>query len=185
MDWEKLTNDVVTAASAAFDSLRAEKSNEHFYVFVLYTDGDAWTILPSANSLEQHEVKVRDTGETNELQIACYKWASAEWAYEGWKADLFNGIYLDLENYRKTMPRSAEAYEAYKNSVHDCMIAALKKMDQNGFFGKDRENILIYISSSDGDEGYGLENQSVKQLNPAQSYLPFLGRYGEESSAES
>jgi hypothetical protein len=178
MDWEKLTNDVVAAASTAFASLMSEKAGEHFYVFALYTDGDAWTILPSANSIEQHEAKVRDTGETDVQQIAYYKWASAEWAYEAWKKQLFTGIYQELENHRTTLPKTQVAYEAYKNSVHECMIAALKKMDEKGFFARERENILIYISSSDGDEGYVLENQSVKRLNPEQLYVPFLKRYG-------
>ena len=43
MDWERLTNDVVVAASASFGSLLSEKSDEHFYAFALYTDEDAST----------------------------------------------------------------------------------------------------------------------------------------------
>lgn len=185
MDWEKLTSDVVAAASAAFDSLRSEKADEHFYVFALYTDGDAWTILPSANSIEQYEAILRDTGETDEQQIAYYKWATAEWVYEAWNKQLFTGIYRELENNRKTLPKSHGDYEAYKNSVHECMISALKQMDENGFFAKGRENIVLYISSSDGDEAFDLENQSVRRLNPEQIYLPFLKRYGADDTAES
>jgi hypothetical protein len=106
MDWEKLTSDVVAAASAAFASLRSEKLDEHFYVFALYTDGDAWTILPSANSTERYQAILRDTGQTDEQQIAYYKWATAEWAYEAWNKHLFTGIYRQLEDHRKTLPKS-------------------------------------------------------------------------------
>lgn len=178
MDWKKLTNDVVAAASAAFASLRSEKPNEHFYVFSLYTDSDAWTILPSANSIEKYEAILRKTRETNEKQIAYSKWATAEWAYEAWGKKLFTGIYRELEDHRKSLPQSEKDDEAYKHSVHECMISALKQMDEDGVFAKGRETIVLYVSSSDGDEAFDLENQSVKRLNPKEIYLPFLKRYG-------
>jgi len=179
MDWEKLTADVVLAASAAFGSLVSEKSDEHFYAFALYTDEDAFTIEPSANSIERHEAKLRDTGETDELQIASNKWATAEWAYEGWNADLFTQIYLDLESHRKTLPKSEVDYASYKNSVHECLISALKRMDENGFFAKGREDITLFISSSDDDEAFDMENKSARQLNPEQVYSQFMKRYGD------
>jgi hypothetical protein len=128
---------------------------------------------------------LRDTGETDEQQIAYYKWATAEWPYEAFRKELFTGIYRDLENHRKTLPKSSAEYEAYKKSVHECMISALKRMDENGFFAKGRENIALYISSSDGDEAYDLENESAKRLNPEKIYLPFLKRYGDSDTDES
>ena len=185
MDWEKLTADVVVATTAAFGSLISEKSDEHFYAFALYTDEDAETILPSANSIERLEAKLRDTGETDELQIASNKWATAEWAYEAWNAKLFTGIYRDLEKHKKTLPESEVVFALYKNSVHECMIAALKRMDENGFFAKGREDITLFISSSHDDEAFDMENQSAKRLNPEQVYKPFLVRYGEDDADES
>lgn len=185
MDWEKLTTDVVAATTAAFGSLISEKSDEHFYAFALYTDEYAETICPSANSIERYEAKLRKTGETDELQIASYKWATAEWAYEYWHADFFTEIYRDLERHRKTFPDTEVAWELYKKSVHECMISALKRMDENGFFAKGREHITLFISSSDDDEAFDMENESAKQLNPGQIYLPFLKRYGNDDIDES
>jgi len=185
MNWEKLTSDVVTAASAAFGSLISEKSDEHFYAFALYTDEYAETILPSANSIEQYEAILRKSGYTDEESMACYKWGTAEWAYEAWNAKLFTGIYRELENYRKTLPESEVAYASYKNSVHECMISALKRMDESGFFVKGREDITLFISSSDDDEAFDMENQSAKRLNPEQVYTPFLVRYGLDDADES
>lgn len=153
MDWEKLTNDIiVAAATAAFGTLLSEKSDEHFYAFALYTDEYAETICPSANSIEGYEAKLRNGNETNKLQIASYKWATAKWAYEYWHADFFNEIYNDLKKYRKTFSNPKEDYAIYKNSVHECMISALKLMDKNGFFIKGREDITLFISSSHDDE---------------------------------
>lgn len=185
MNWEKLTNDVVEATTAAFASLMSEKAGEHFYAFALYTDEYAETISPSANSIERHEAKLRDTGETDELQIAAYKWATAEWAYEAWKSELFTGIYRDLEKHRKALPESEVDHASYKNSVHECMIAALRRMDENGFFAKGREGMTLFISSSCDDEAFDMENASAKRLNPEQIYLPFLKRYGNDDADES
>jgi hypothetical protein len=185
MDWEKLTADVVAATTAAFGSLISEKSDEHFYAFALYTDEDASTISPSANSIERYEAKLRDTGETDEMQIASYKWATANWAYEAWKAELFMGIFRELENHRKSLPESKANIESYKDSVHECMIAALKRMDEDGFFAKGRENITLFISTSNDDEAFEMENESAKRLNPKQIYLPFLKRYGDDGADES
>lgn len=185
MDWEKLTADVVAAATAAFSSLIFEKSDEHFYAFALYTDEYAETISPSANSIERYEAKLRDTGETDELQVAAYKWVTAEWAYEAWNSKLFAGIYRDLQQYRNSLPKYEVDYASYKNSVHECMIAALKQMDKNGFFARGRENITLFISSSDDDEAFEMENESAKLLNPEQIYLPFLKRYGDDDADES
>lgn len=187
MDWEKLTSDVAAAATTAFGSLISEKAGEHFYAFALYTDEYAETISPSANSIERHEAKLRDTGETDELQIAAYKWATAEWAYEAWKSELFKGIYRDLAEHRKTLSNSEADLASYKHSVHECMIAALKQMDENGFFAKGgnaREDITLFISSSCDDEAFDMENQSAKRLNPEQIYLPFLKRYGDDGADE-
>ena len=185
MDWEKLTADVVAATTAAFGSLISEKSDEHFYAFALYTDEDAETISPSANSTERYEVKLRDKGASNEKMVAWYKWGTAEWAYEAWNAKLFTEIYRDLEKHRKTLPESEVDLASYKNSVHECMISALKRMDENGFFAKGREDITLFISSSDDDEAFDMENKSAKQLNTEQIYLPFLKRYGDDDTDES
>lgn len=182
MDWEKLTADVVVAATAAFGSLMSEKSDEHFYAFALYTDEYAETISPSANSIERYEAKLRGKGKQ---YTAIYKWETAEWAYEAWKSELFKGIYRDLEKHRKTLPESKSDHKSYKSSVHKCMISALKRMDENGFFKNGRKDIVLFISSSDDDEAFDMENKSARQLNPKPVYLPFLKRYGDDDADES
>ena len=99
----------------------------------------------------------------DEQYASVYKWGTAEWAYEAWKSELFKGIYRDLEIHRKTLPESEVDHALYKNSVHECMISALERMDENGFFAKGREDITLFISSSDNDEAFDMENQSAKQ----------------------
>lgn len=184
MDWEKLTADVVEAATAAFSALMSEKSDERFYAFALYTDEFAETILPSANSIEGFDRVLRKRRETNPPQVAAYRWATAEWAYEAKHAALFGGIYRQLEKHRKTLPDTEEALASYRTSVHECMISALARMDESGFFapGQGRENVVVFISSSDDDEAFDMENKSARRLNPEQVYLPFLERYARDDS---
>ena len=138
-------------------------------------------LCPSANSIEQHEAKILKRGETDQLSIAAFKWSTAEWAYEFWKAELFTGIYKELEKYRKSLPDTKSEEESYKNSVHQCMIAALKQMKERGFFKNISENVVIFISSSNDDEAFDLENYSAKELNSEAAYLSFIERYGLES----
>lgn len=183
MDWQKLTDDIVTAAAAAFGSLMTEKSDEHFYAFSLYTDEFAETISPSSNTIERYHEKIYRTGVTHLLDIASCRWSTAEWAYEAKNARLFSGIYRDLEKHRKSLPTSQEALESYKKSVHQCMISALKKLDEDRFFAQRREYIVLFISSSDDDEAFDMENASVVQLNSERIYAPFLKRYGDDSAA--
>tara|TARA_B110001454_G_C12723212_1_gene435865 strand:- start:7342 stop:7890 length:549 start_codon:yes stop_codon:yes gene_type:complete len=177
MNWEKLTNDVVAAAAAAFGSLISERKGEHFYAFALYTDGDAWTILAAANSLEQHQKAVLKFGETNAQNVAAYKWSTGEWAYENWKGELFTDIYRDLAKYRKTQENTDSDYASYKNSVHECMITALKRLDQSGFFGEMRSSIVLFVSSTDNDETETIENYSAKELNSQSVYSEFIERF--------
>lgn len=181
MNWDQLTDHVVTAATKAFRALMAEKPDEHFYAFALYTDEFAETVVPSANSIERYEEKVRNIGATED--IASYKWSTAEWAYEAKFGELFKPVYSELKIYRANSLKSDADYAPYKQAVHKCMIAALKRMDENGFFVKARENITLFISSSDDDEAFELENYSAKQLNAKECYLSFLQRYGNNAVA--
>lgn len=58
------------------------------------------------------------------------------------------------------------------------MIAALKQMKERGFFKNISENVVIFISSSNDDEAFDLENYSAKELNSEAVYLSFIERYG-------
>jgi len=56
------------------------------------------------------------------------------------------------------------------------MIAALKQMKERGFFKNIGENVVIFISSSNDDEAFDLENYSAKELNSEAVYLSFIER---------
>lgn len=176
MDWKELTKDIVTAARTSFSELLARHGDETFYAFVLYTDEDCWTVVPAANSLEQHRAKFAGSGDADPKTLAYYKWASAEWAYEAYEADAFNAICTRLRDACGSVSDD-EAFDAFKANVHNAMIDALKALDDEGFFGKGRDNAVLFITSSDDDGSKAMEDRSARLLNPPEIYEPFLRRY--------
>lgn len=48
MNWKEFLSDVVSATKASFSDLIKNHADEGLYAFILYTDADCYTILPSA-----------------------------------------------------------------------------------------------------------------------------------------
>jgi len=174
MNWEEFTKDVVAAARQSFSELLAQHGDETFYAFVLYTDEDCWTIVPAANSLEQYQAKMARLKKHDPQNLAYYKWASAEWAYEAYAAAPFNTI---CEQLSEASPKGKAAYATFKANVHAAMTDALKVLDREGFFGKHRDGAALFITSSDDDGAEAMEDNSAKLLNRPEIYEPFLKRY--------
>lgn len=57
------------------------------------------------------------------------------------------------------------------------MTKALASLDEEGFFGALRNQIVLFISSSDYDESIDMENRSAQVLNTAENYEAFLKCY--------
>ena len=171
MNREDLTRDITEAARRSFSDLLAQHGNETFYVFALYTDEDCYTVVPAANSLERH----RETlAEMDDDQAAYYQWASAEWAYESFAAEPFNLICKQLATACQTVSGDAAAFAAFKVDVHYAMTDALRRLDEEGFFGKHRTEAVLFITSSDFDEASSMERRSAIALNPPARLVDFL-----------
>ena len=174
---EELTKDIAAAARSSFAELLAQHGDEAFYAFALYTDGDCYTVVPAANSVEQYRAKIARTGKTDPRQLAYYKWASAEWAYESFAADPFNAICDQLSEACGAVSSDATAFAAFKADVHEAMIEALKRLDEEDFFGERRNGCVLFITSSDYDEAKAMEDRSADALNPPETYAAFQKRY--------
>jgi hypothetical protein len=174
MDWNALEFEIYKTARNAFDDLRKAHPDEEFYAYALYTDSDAWTVCPAANSLRGFAKAVSQQSDTSAPTLAYYKWATSEWAYEGWKSSCFKEISAQL--------RASEnrAYLAmFKQSVAAAMMGALKKLDADGFFGvgAEREKVVLFISVTDDDSAESVENESARLLNPKSIYERFALRH--------
>lgn len=177
MDWTALTQDIAAAARQSFSDLFARHGDETFYAFALYTDEDCYTVVPAANSLEQYQAKMADLGEADPQELAYYRWASAEWAYEDYTSDPFNPICNRLSAACAAVSGDASAFAAFKANVHQAMIGALKLLDDENFFGQRRDGALLFITSSDADEAEAMEDRSATILNPPASCKAFLERF--------
>lgn len=58
------------------------------------------------------------------------------------------------------------------------MTAALRLLDQEGFFGvgETRNEVVLFVSISDDDRAIQLENDSAKTLNSPAAYQEFVER---------
>lgn len=176
MNWVELTAKIVAAARVSFSDLIEQRKAENFYAFILYTDADCYTVVPAANSIERHLEKISLEDDNDPEQIAAYKWASGEWAYEAWKAEAFNEICRDLSAASQAACE-AGSFAEFRQQVHSSMIKALEALDGEGFFGPIRNEIVIFISSSDYDEAIEMEDRSAQMLNSPKVYDQFLKRW--------
>lgn len=181
IDGQSLTLDIAAAARASFSHLLARHGEEVFYAFALYTDEDCWTVLPAANSLEQFQARVEAERTTDPQQLAADRWSTAEWAYECFAAEPFDVICEQLRDHCGALPNDPSEFSAFKAAVHEAMIAALKVLDDSGFFAKHRDSAVLFITSSDGEEAEALEDRSARLLNPPGIYEAFRRRYDVET----
>ncbi len=176
MDWAGLAERIIAASRISFSGLIDHGKGAGFYAFILYTDADCYTVLPSANAIEKHKEKIAREGVEDPKEMAGYKWSIGEWAYESWKAEAFDAICQDLSEASQSACELG-TFPEFRQQVHAAMIKALASLDGEGFFGSIRNEIVLFISSSDYDESIEMENRSAQVLNSPGVYEAFLKRY--------
>jgi len=178
MNWDDLTREIITDARSVFSKLLEQHKDEHFYAFALYTDDDGFTVVPAANSIEKYDANMLHNNVTNIKSQIFRKWYSGSWAYEDCGDDEFNAICGKLSDACMALPEDDdEAFHDFTEHVHSCMINALQILDNEGFWGAARKNIVLFVTISDSDEAEELENRSAQILNPPEIYEKFLKRY--------
>lgn len=172
-DFSDFQKEIAQAAKGSFEDLRAAHPTEHFYAYALYTDSDAMTVVPAANSLEALAEVRKEMDVEVEERAPEFEWGTGEWRYDAWKAGYFNGISAKLRVRMRTEDVSLRA-----KAVHADMTAALRLLDQEGFFGvgETRNEVVLFVSISDDDRAIHLENDSAKTLNSPAAYQEFVER---------
>lgn len=176
MDWNALTQRLILASRESFSSLMAEQSTASFYAFILYTDADCYTVLPSANSIEKHEEKIGKEGVEDSSEIAGFKWAIGEWAYEAWNGQAFAAISDDLSNASQKASQQGRFAE-FREQLHLAMVKAMSALRDEGIFDRFKDRAVLFISSSDYEESFEIENWSAQILNAPSMHADFLKRY--------
>ncbi len=179
-DPAKLRKDVRAAAERALKELRKKAGKEPLYAFALYSDDDAMTLIPAANTESGLRACAERYGFTTAKQIdGSLRWSTAEWAYEGVGADRqFNEICEHLARFATGDWPVAGGHRRFRKQVYEAAIGALEDLDADGAFGrgKDRERLTLFVTISDSDVAPKLERASAKRLNSPEVYRRFQKR---------
>ncbi|MEN3751779.1 DUF4303 domain-containing protein [Mangrovibacter sp. SLW1] len=123
MDWNKFEDDCFQLTVKLIKRILSEKPNENFYAFSLYTDSSAMTVSLSANSEEKLKAILDVDSDKSEENQRYYRWATSEWAYEGYGADLFSEISKELR-----LSPEREHLSDFKKNLINSLTTVLKKL---------------------------------------------------------
>lgn len=176
IDWTALTERIIAVSRTAFSDFIAQERGANFYAFILYTDADCYTVLPLANSIEKHEEKIAKEGVEDPSEIAGFKWSIGEWAYEAWNDQDFVGISDDLSSACQKASEQ-ERFAEFRKQLHLAMVKAMLALRDGGIFDRFKDRAVLFISSSDYEESFEIENWSARILNTPSICAEFLNRY--------
>jgi len=163
MNFTKLKDKIEEAAKQAFLEMFEKHGKEEIYAFALYSDGGAWTVCPSTNTMEH--LAERDDDDI------IYKYGTAEWKYEMEGADeLFDEISDMCRNEVMNMEKDREIYKRefgkFQSQLYETCIEVLEKLKSENFFkqivGKD---VFLCFAVSDNDIDMEKERDMITRLN--------------------
>lgn len=176
MDWAALTERITSASRITLSDLIAQEGEASFYAFILYTDANCYTVLPSANSIEKLEEKIAKEGVEDPSEIPGFKWSIGEWAHEAWNDQAFAEISNDLSKASHAASEQ-EGFAEFRKQLHLAMTNAMLSLRNEGVFGRFTDQAVLFVSSSDYEESFEIENWSAQILNKASIHVDFLNRY--------
>lgn len=171
MNWDELEEKCFQATFEAIKKLLTEKTDENFYAFSLYTDSSAMTVSLSANSEERlHSILNAEEDKSKETQ-SYYKWATSEWAYEGFSAENFS----DISKALRESPDRANFLQ-FKEKLVQTLINTLKKLKLSELAPTLNDSVL-FVSVTDDDDAERIENISAGLINDKSVASCFVSRY--------
>ncbi|MFK3873764.1 MULTISPECIES: DUF4303 domain-containing protein [Pseudoalteromonas] len=159
MDMPLLREKIESAIKDCCLELKANHGQSNFYSFALYSDPDAASIAPSANTKDYlNELVSADPSDT-----IYYKWSPGEWQFEGVGAKHFNEISKELF-LLSSKANSVSEKSNHRNIIFNSIIEALANVKQSGFFDSFAQNPIIVFSVI-GNEDIKEEVRWISELN--------------------
>lgn len=184
--FKELGNRIQQAVEKEVKKILKEVGEERIYAVALVTDSDCITLYLALNTYEymkkkdeeyiellQDDLSKEDIKNVREGSSSLTKWIPDEWGYSDGKNSALNKISELL--YAKEEANSEE-YEKYTELFFETVTSALKHSIESRIFGENSEEITYFISMSDDDRTYEIENYSAKLLNSENVYEEFLKR---------
>lgn len=182
----KLTKAIVSDAKR----IMKEIDGEEIYSVALVTDSDGISVFMALNTkeyLEQAdeefvEMAAEDLSEDainryKEGTLSFTKWTPDEWGYSDGDNSKLNKISEML--FKKERENSQE-YANSKKLFYESVINAFKNAISTKCFGKNMEDIIYFITLSDGEEMDEITKYSAKILNSEEKYQNFVDEYEQE-----
>lgn len=185
--FEKLSNQIQQAIKKDIEKILKDVGEEKIYAVALVTDSDCVTLYLALNTYEY--MKKRDEEYIKMFQnnwseeriksiregsINLTKWIPADWGYSDGKNSELNNISRLLYVKEESNP---EEYARYKGLFFETVTSAFKHLIESKIFGENSEEITYFISMSDDEGIYEIENYSAKLLNSENVCEQFLKRH--------
>jgi hypothetical protein len=176
-----LVSKVITESLAAFRQVVAAHRDERFCAFALYSDDDAWTIVPSSNTVEGTERRVAFyKGSVSAAEIAI---STPEWAYENQPPTAMQAIGSQLVALTKEVS-CCEDSGRHVGAVWATMLIALERNREALTALCKGERTFLLCSVSDSNEALWLEHESSRILNAPEVHDKAFAIWPEEARVE-
>ena len=160
IDFQQFVHQLAQASQAAFTELLAQHPNEQFYSFALYSDEDAMTVCPAANTLAHLAAQPPD-----DLPYA--KFEPAEWKYEMVGADAqFDELSRQLRARLDEDFAEPDGFERFRQQLYTTCVDVLDTLRQQRFFDEAAGRpVFLLFSVSDSDTPAAELASLVSRLN--------------------
>ncbi len=184
--FDKISKKLYKAIKKDTKRVLKEMEGEELYSVALVTDSDCITLFMALNTYEyletadeeylemvEEDLSEEDIRQIENGEVCLTKWLPDEWGYSDGENSELNKISQVLCKKAETNP---EEYAKYKSIFFDTVISVFKKLIEEKTFGENSEEATYFISTSDGDYIYEIENHSAKILNSEKVYEQFINR---------
>lgn len=184
--FSKITPKLYKAIKKDAKRVLKEIEEETLYSVALVTDSDCTTLYMALNTNEyletadeeylemvQEDLSEEEMKQIEEGEVCLTKWLPDEWGYSDGDNSKLNKISEALCKKEVSAPQE---YADNKTLFFETVVSAFKKAIDDKVFGENSEEVTYFISTSDGDCIYEVENNSAKILNSEKIYEQFLNR---------
>ena len=184
--FENIKNEIEKAVKKDVRKIFNEVGEERIYAIALVTDSDCVSLYLAVNTYEnmkkrdeeyikllQEDLSEEYIKKVKEGSCSITKWNPAEWGYSDGRNSNLVEVSKLLYSEEET---NSEEYEKHIDLFFEAVTSAFKKLIDLKIFGKNLEDVTFFISISDDERAYEIENFSAQLLNSENVYKEFLER---------
>lgn len=190
--FNELAGKIEQAVKTDMEQIRKEIGEEKLYAAALVTDSDCITLFLALNTYEymrkkdmeylemlHNDLSDQDIKSVKEGTASLTKWTPDEWGYSDGKNSQLAEISKLLYDKEEENP---EEYEKHSALFFEAVTSAFQNLIAAKTFGNNVDDITFFISMSDDERAYEIEDYSAKLLNSERVSQAFLERTPDEGS---